>query len=181
MSAITDKTNSLVNKINEISKKFEIAEEVTSDEIVDYVTEKVNNVTSFAESSSDISASDILNLTAMTQDFKFIRETLTENIKNGRRILDVVTLELLDADESTRLELITAFTELNNSIANNLKIYTTSYKEISTVLLNIDKISKNSSDSSSKTTHHTMNTVNNVIITPKTTTELIAELMAVKD
>lgn len=171
--AIDTKTSNLTDKINEISKKFDIVEEITSDDIVEFVEEKVQDVQLYeSEIVSDLEATEVINLENMVDDFKFVRDTLKELIQNGRRVLNNITLELLDADEDGRASLIMAFSELNNAISNNMKIYTNSYKEISTVLVNLEKIRTTETQNPKKVTNNvTINTSETI-----STVDLIAQL-----
>ena len=78
----------------------------------------------------------------MVQDFKYVRESLKETTDNGRRVLQSVTLDLLSEDDESRASLITSFAELNRAVADNMKLYMQSYKDISTVILNLDKVKR---------------------------------------
>lgn len=151
----SDKLALRMNKItDEFTKNLDISDDldVQGDDIIEYVEEKTQDIVLFEEDSKDSKDSEkamsnalatrIINLTNMVEDFKYVRDTLRENTDNGRRILNSVTLDLLDSDEDTRASLVQAFAELNNGIALNMKLYISSYKEISTVLLNLDKIKK---------------------------------------
>jgi hypothetical protein len=141
-----DKSNSLADKMNKITEKFSenldtaLELEVTGDDIIDYIEEKTQKIELYND--SDIPTTEIINLTNLVEDFKFVRETLRENTENGRRVMNSVTLDLMDSDlkPEKRAELITSFADLNKSIADNMKLYVQSYKEISNVLINIGKI-----------------------------------------
>jgi hypothetical protein len=141
-----DKSNSLADKMNKITEKFSenldtaLELEVTGDDIIDYIEEKTQKIELYDD--SNIPTTEIINLTNLVEDFKFVRETLRENTENGRRVMNSVTLDLMDSDlkPEKRAELITSFADLNKSIADNMKLYVQSYKEISNVLINIGKI-----------------------------------------
>jgi hypothetical protein len=153
-----DKSESLAEKMNKLTAKFseniDTAEDMTivGEDIIDHIEEKTQEIELFSE---DVNVSEIINLNNMVDDFKFVRETLKENTKNGRRVLNSVTLDLLDSDDDKRASLILSFAELNKAVADNMKLYIGAYKEISNVLLNIDKINKNKQNSP--------NTVNNTV------------------
>ena len=136
---LKDKSESLAEKMNKLTEKLELSEqlEVQGDDIIEFIEEKTQDIDLYKE---DISPAEILNLENMVSDFKFVRETLRENTENGRRVLNAVTLDLLDSDDDKRASLIMSFAELNKAVADNMKLYIGSYKEISTVLLNINKI-----------------------------------------
>lgn len=164
-----DKAESLADKMNKLSEKFNIAEEmvVTGDDVVDYVKEKTDHITLYSE---DLMPNEVVNLENMVHDFKYIRETLKETTENGRRVLSSVTLDLLDSDDDKRAALIMSFAELNKAVGDNMKLYMQSYKDISSTLLNLDKIKKNNQA-------EVKNVTNNLNITEAVnTSDLIKQL-----
>jgi hypothetical protein len=166
-----DKAESLAEKMNRLSEKFDLAEEmtITGDDIVDFVEEKTQDVDLYKE---ELTPTEIVNLVTMVDDFKFVRETLKETTENGRRVLNSVTLELLDSDDDKRASLILSFAELNKAVGDNMKLYMQSYKDISSVLLNIDKIKK-SENENPKTINNTLNVTTSE---PISTLDLIKKL-----
>lgn len=154
----SNKADSLAKKMNKLTESFDLADEmiVEGGDIIDYVEEKTQNVALYSE---EISPTEIVNIENMVSDFKYVRETLKETTDNGRRVLNTVTLDLLDADGDKRASLITSFAELNTAVGNNMKLYMQSYKDISTVLLNIDKIDKDGTPSN-QTVNNTLNVFN---------------------
>jgi hypothetical protein len=182
-----DKSNSLAEKMNKITEKFSenldtaLELEVTGDDIIDFIEEKTQKIELYDD--SNIPTTEIINLTNLVEDFKFVRETLKENTENGRRVMNAVTLDLLDSDISLeiRSELITSFADLNKSIADNMKLYVQSYKEISNVLINIGKLREKQLGDGSKTVNNTSNTIN--INSPEivSTVELIKQLTQTKN
>lgn len=151
MEAEKIKAQSLAEKMNNLTKKFDLAEDILieGNDIIEYVEEHTSNVELFKDTIESI------NLELMVEDFKFVRETLKESIENGRKVLNVVTLDLLDTEDEKRAALILSFAELNKAVADNSKLYMQSYREISTVLLNLDKIKKEKAK-----TEVTNNTIN---------------------
>ena len=154
MEAEKIKAQSLAEKMNNLTKKFDLAEEILieGNDIIDYVEEHTTNVELFEDNIESI------NLELMVEDFKFVRETLKESIENGRKVLNVITLDLLDTEDEKRAALILSFAELNKAVADNSKLYMQSYREISTVLLNLDKIKK--AKNKTEVTNNTNNTIN---------------------
>ena len=144
--ALTKKSENLANRMNKLTEKFsenldnagEL--ELTGDDIVGYVEEKTKDITLYSDEDY---AAELINLENMVDDFKFVRETLRESSENGRRVLNSVTLELLDSDDEKRATLILSFAELNKAVALNMKLYISAYKEISNNLLNLDKLRSN--------------------------------------
>lgn len=151
---LVSRSDSLADKMNKLTAKFQSnldnAEDlhVTGEEIIEYVEEKTqsyNQNLSLHQDNGEV-AQQIVNLDNMVDDFKYVRETLKENIENGRRVLNQVTLNLLDADEEEQASLVIAFAQLNSAIATNSKIYLSSYKQISDIILNLDKVKKKEKD-----------------------------------
>jgi len=168
-----DNLASRMNKItDEFTKNLDLSDdlELTGDDIIDHVEEKTHNIelkrseSLPEEGMSEAIASQIVNLNTMVKDFKYVRDTLKGNTDNGRRVLNKVTLDLLDVDEETRASLISSFAELNQSVALNMKLYISSYKEISGVLLNLDKIKKEEAKNST-TVNNTLNVTTEAIST----------------
>ena len=155
----TDKANALANKLNELTEKFNLSNEMvlSGDDIIEDVKKKTDlielnsgvpklNETIDVEIEQEFNTSlvlELVNLKAMVEDFEYIRETLKETTDNGRRVLNKVTIDLLDSDEDQRASLILSFAELNSAVGKNMSLYMDSYKRISNVLVNLDKIIKN--------------------------------------
>lgn len=161
------KSDKLAQKINEISAKFDIAEELTGDDVIEYVEQKTELL------EPELSATDAIVLEQLTEDFKFGRDTLKANIKNGRRVLDTITLELLDSDDDKKASLVMAFAELNKGMADNIKVFNASWKQLSEVLVNLDKLNKMGTPS---TVNNTVNNINLETSKPISTVDLIASL-----
>ena len=166
----SEKSESLAQKMNSITSKFtenlDVADDliVDGDDIVEFVEEKTQDI----ELLDECSPSEIINLKNMVSDFTFVRSTLKENTENARKVLNSVTLDLLSSDDDKRANLIMSFAELNKAVADNMKLYITAYKEISGVLLNLEKIKGSASPK----------VVNNTVIHGeiKSTTDIIREL-----
>lgn len=172
-----DKSESLAQKMNRLTAKFaeniDTAEEMvlTGEDVYEMVEAKTQDIKLYEE--SGLLSAEIINLQNMVDDFKYVRETLKENTDNGRRVLNAVTLDLLDSDDDKRASLILSFAELNKAIADNMKLYIQGYKEISNVLLNLDKIKKAEKAEAPQTINNTMNINTTETIS---TVELIKQL-----
>lgn len=153
----TDKANSLAAKMNSLTEKFNLSEEmvISGEDIIEDVKKKTDIIDLTSGDVKIIDAEiepefntalvlELVNLQAMVEDFQYIRETLKETTDNGRRVLNKVTLDLLDSEDEQRAPLITSFAELNSAVGKNMQLYMDSYKNISVVLGNVDKIIKNS-------------------------------------
>ena len=164
----------LQSKIDKISSKFELAEELVKSEVVQEVEDNVNYA---IEVDKDISPTEVISLNTMVSDFKYTRDTLKTLIETARGVSKVISSRLNYADDETISEMVGAFTELNNSISNSMKIYTLSYKQISEVLVNLGKVNK--PENSNSSTSSNSSTTNNVTInTTETinTVDLIARM-----
>jgi len=166
MQGLTDKSESLAKKMNKITDKLtnnlDLADEmdIQGDDIIEFVEEKTEQI-KLVQTSAILTA-EIINLNTMVEDFKYIRDTLKDNTDNGKRILDSVTLDLLDVDDEKRIELITSFVELNRAVAENMKLYIQAYREISNVLVNITKINQAEPDTTTNQTNNTSEPVSTV-------------------
>lgn len=115
----------------------------------------------------------ILNLENMMDDVRYIRNTLKENTDLGRRLLKGISQELEFEPDA---ELLASYAQLSQTITENMRLFLACYKDISNVLLNISKLSKQDVNAG------TVN-VNNITIgndtsneTVQSTAELIKKL-----
>lgn len=69
-----------------------------------------------------------------------------------------------------------SFAELNNSITNNMKIYTQSYKQISEVLVNLSKLQSTSKGNTINNVTNSITAVNVNNTEPISTLDLIKQL-----
>lgn len=175
-NVIKTKAESLADKMNALTDKFNLSEEMitTGTELEVYIEEKTQDI--ILSEDDELTITDVVNLETMVQDFKYVRESLKETTDNGRRVLQSVTLDLLSEDDESRASLITSFAELNRAVADNMKLYMQSYKDISTVILNLDKVKRAAIMSQPSSV-----TNNNLIVTEqKNTADLIKELSLLK-
>jgi len=146
LNNLTDKSESLASKMNKITSKLtdnlDLSEdmELCGDDIIESVESKIRSVDVF---DSDSDPMDVINLTNMVNDFSFVRDSLKENTLNGRRVLNLITADLLDSEDENRASLIVSFAELNKAVCENMKLYMTAYKDISNILININKLKQN--------------------------------------
>ena len=182
----TDKANALAAKMNSLTEKFSLSEEMvlSGDDIIEDVKKKTDLVDLSSgkaqlvdvEIEQEFNSSlvlELVNLRAMVEDFEYIRETLKETTDNGRRVLNKVTIDLLESEDDQRASLILSFAELNSAVGKNMSLYMDSYKQISNVLVNLDKIIKNT-NSKSPTSSVVNNTQVNITSTESVST---AELL----
>ena len=83
---------------------------------------------------------DLINLNNLLEDFSYIRNTLKENSENGKRILNTVSNEILASDPETLSEMVASYSDLNRSLTDTMKLYLQTYKDISNIILNLEKV-----------------------------------------
>ena len=151
---IKGRAEELANKMNTITASFsenkELIEgmDVHGDELmclVDNVLDKSDTEVDAVRCESGlVTQAEALNLEMLVEDFKYVRTTLKTNADAGRRIIANLTLSILDFDDETELAdkalLVSAFADINKSVAVNMDLYLKTYKEISTILVQLDKI-----------------------------------------
>lgn len=168
-----DSITAKMNKITaELAKNVEAGEEmlVTTAELEDYLTKPKEpepeatllptNAMANPESKelapiTEIAA-NVVDVQAMIDDFCYMRSMLRETTQNSRRVLESVTEELVLSDGESRAQLVMAYSELNKAQIESVKLFMQSYKEVSTILVNLTKVQK----SDSPTTVHTTNVLN---------------------
>jgi len=157
---VETRANQLKEKMNKITKNFSDKSETIDDmevegnELEDLVTDVIDDsdkqLEEFGDSGRLITPTEALNLSTLIDDFKYVRNTLKTNADAGRRIIANVTLSILDFDTDSELSdkalLISAFADVNKCVAINMDLYLKTYKEISTILLQLNKIKDTQDD-----------------------------------
>lgn len=147
------KADSVAEKMNKITEKFkanlDTADEMvlTGNDIEEYVEENTKDVELYTEPDEPTLA-QLVNLQNLLADFKYLRETLKENTDNGRKIINDLSVDILKNGLSfydpeggvNPAELVSAFAELNKALTENMKLYINSYKEMSNIIMNLEKI-----------------------------------------
>jgi len=144
------KVQSAADKIKSISAKFDLADDLVSDEVQVVLDTEVKVITDNQQQYNPV---DVMSLKKMSDDFNFARDTLKESIVYGRKVLETATQDLLLTDGEKKSGNTIAFAELTTAVLNGVKTYSHLYKDFSTVLLNIKKIN----------TADTPDTINNTI------------------
>ena len=140
---IETRAESLARKMNNITNKFkenlDIAEDmdVTGNDIIEFVENKTKEL---PQSLDDTSYLELINLNTLLQDFDYIRKTLRENADQGRNIIKSLSIDITASDPEELAELINSYAELNKSITDTLKLFIQAYKDISTIITNLEKV-----------------------------------------
>ena len=186
LERIQSKSLDLTTRMNKISEKFaekiQNAEElvVYGDELETEAEDVIAEVKSLPSEDKEYHFNvnllpQILNLENMMSDVKFIRETLKENADLGRRLLKMMAQELEFEPDA---ELLASYSQLSTTITDNMKLFLQCYKDISNILLNISKLTKQDSPNT---------VINNVTIENEkntkiqNTAELIKQLVQLRN
>lgn len=138
-----DRANKLADKMNRITARFkenlDSAEEMdlTGNDIIEYAEEKTADL---PKNLDDASYLELINLNTLLQDFDYIRRTLRENADQGRGIIKTLGVDISASDPDSLAALITSYAELNKSITDTLKLFVQAYKDISTIITNLEKV-----------------------------------------
>lgn len=140
---VESRAEALARKMNNITNKFkenlDIAEDmdVTSNDIIEFVESKTGNLPQTLDETSYL---ELINLNTLLQDFDYIRKTLRENSEQGRNIIKSLGVDITASDPEELAGLITSYAELNKSITDTLKLFIQAYKDISTIITNLEKV-----------------------------------------
>lgn len=143
LNKIETRAESLAQKMNNITNKFkenlDIAEDmdVTGNDIIEFVEDKTKDL---PQTLDDTSYLELINLNTLLQDFDYIRKTLRENAEQGRNIIKSLGIDITASDPEELAELINSYAELNKSITDTLKLFIQAYKDISTIITNLEKV-----------------------------------------
>lgn len=180
--AIRDKADSLASRINRLNGVFGQADIVTGDDVIDSVQRSVEDIKSpivqRGENPEEIP--EVISLQNMVDDFQEIRDTLRETVDTGRKIVNQVAMDIIDVDDDKKTALIASFAQLVTAVNSSMKLLAASYKDISTVLLNIDKLNREKERDRISRGESSDITIGEVHIhnTSVSTTELIQQLKA---
>lgn len=144
------KADILTKRLNKVTtalaKQCEDADllEVEAQDVTQYAAAKLPTLPSLPEN---------INVQMMLDDFSYVRNVLRENTECARAMLEHVSGNMLDEDDNITPGMITAFSELNKSITENMKLYVSSYKDLSAALSNLQP-----------KLHNNVGTTNNTVI-----------------
>ena len=143
-----DTADKLAEKLNKISVKFteqlDNAQEliVCGDDLESQATEVIKDVKELPAQEYHFNLDllpQILNLENMMSDVKYIRETLQENSQLGRRLLKVISQEI---EFEPNAELLASYSQLSMTITDNMRLFLSCYRDISHILINIAKLTR---------------------------------------
>ena len=185
LNKLSSKTTSITARMNKISESFAQKVRNAEDLIVcgedleceaEEVLAEVKSLPTSDDKEYHFNINllpQILNLENMMCDVKYIRETLKENADIGRRLLKMMAQELEFEPDA---ELLASYSALSSTITDNMKLFLQCYKDISNILLNISKLTKQDAPNT---------VINNVTIESEkkvqSTAELIKQLSQLKN
>lgn len=92
---------------------------------------------------------ELFNLKLMIDDYKKVRESLLENLDNTQKIVNSITSDIFN-EENASADKITAYANLVTAVNSSIKLLTASYKDISSILLNLKKLEQESKKDNNK-------------------------------
>lgn len=178
MTDLTVKADSLAKRMNKLTdtlmSNIQVAEDmhIAGQDVIDMVEAQTIDVPLLSTDTGDSHQNlmELINLQNLLSDFKYLRDTLRENTDNGRKILNLSTTEILEGSSSdlgdpefggiseaeNKVNLINAYATLNRTITDSLKLYVSAYKEISNIILNLEKVKTNQLTNQTNTTNNTL-------------------------
>lgn len=133
------KANALIGKLDKISQSFDIAV-TTVQELDSEVSKDVVEVRSI----KSITPSDMFQLDVLYSDFTNIRTTLMDTVNKGKLVIDTITVELQVAPDNA--ELVVGYSQLIQVVNSSMRLLTSTYKDITEVILKIKKFEENTKD-----------------------------------
>jgi hypothetical protein len=115
--------------------------EITPSEVIEQREQK--------ESNKNKISIELFNLKLMIDDYKKVRESLLENVDNTQKIVNSITSDIFN-EENASADKITAYANLITAVNSSIKILTASYKDISSILLNLKKLEQESKKDNNK-------------------------------
>lgn len=107
---------------------------------------------------NDKITSELVSLKMLIEDYKTVRETLLDNVGNAQKIINSMSFDML-GDDDAGSDKISAYSTLLGTINNSVKILTSSYKDISVVLLNLKKLEQEQKQEQLETDKNVISTV----------------------
>ena len=137
-----EQANILANKLDRLNQFFDITQST-----VDEITKEVDTIDDFEVIDED--ENSIITLSLLKSDFGFIRKTLIDNIENGKKVIDKLSLEI-EVEQQSAGSVISAYAELVGTINSSLKLLSSSYKDIIDMNIKINKIQKEGASTGGK-------------------------------
>lgn len=117
-----EKAESLAFKLDKLNSHFDITTS-TIHEIAEYV----ENVSLEDEKVEE--DDELLSMSMLKSDFKMIRDTLLDTIKNGKKVISNLTEDLLQLEGNSG-SAISAYAELIMTVNSSMKLLTETYSNI---------------------------------------------------
>ena len=145
------KADKLLNKLDNISKNFEIAE-TTVKELTEVVVENVNEVKNLPS----VDIGDMFKLNMLQEDFLSVRNTLLDTVTKGKMVIDALTNEIII--NPTDAEMVAGYSQLIQVVNSSMKLLSSTYKDISDIVIKVKKLE----EMSNKSDEGKIGTMNNI-------------------
>lgn len=152
-------------KFNNLAQSFNL----TTKEMEDNIKVKVKEI---ENANVLIPQEDLINVSNLTSDFQIMRQTLLTNIQSAQTLLSQFSQAIIMEGVDIKPQLLSAYSELNESCNSGIKLLSDIYKGIADTHLKIKKLQEIVSDPEEK------NISNNLIITD--TNELLKKILEKK-
>lgn len=129
VQALKDKLNKITDKLSE---QLDVAADISvqSDDVAGYVADLASRPENYL---------DAFSIATLLQDFSFIRESLRANTTAGKNLLNSLSTDIAVMEAQELAHLVDSFAELNRSITDSLKLYVQAYKDLSNILVTLQR------------------------------------------
>lgn len=129
VQALKDKLNKITDKLSE---QLDVAADISvqTDDVAGYVADLTSRPENYL---------DAFSIATLLQDFSFIRESLRANTTAGKNLLNSLSTDIAMMEAQELAHLVDSFAELNRSITDSLKLYVQAYKDLSNILVTLQR------------------------------------------
>lgn len=144
MNVIHAKAEKMTKKLNKIANTLQKqvpeakVDSIEPTEVVEYIENKTPIIASSSSMPVVADQDTKIDVKHMFDDFDYIRKTIYENTECSRSLMELVAGNLLDEDSEATPGMIAAFADLNRTVMENMKLCIQSYKDLSTIMNNIN-------------------------------------------
>ena len=136
------KADTLAKRLNRVASN--LAKQCNDAEIMEI---QAADIEQYAEAKlPTLPTVESVDISLMMDDFAYVRSVLRENTECARAMLEKVSGTMLDEEDNVTPGMLTAFSELNKSITENMKLYVSSYRDLTAALSNINASSNSKSN-----------------------------------
>ena len=141
-----NKASKLMNKLDNISKNFDLAED-TAKELTLEVETEVQDIKKLPS----VDVGDMFQLEMLQQDFLSVRGTLLDTVTKGKSVIDTLTNEIVL--NPTDAEMIASYSQLIGVVNSSMRLLSGTYKDISDIVTKIKKLEEMAETTSNNVTN----------------------------